>query len=419
MSTKQLDTHALSREELKAVYSISRVVLQTTTTRAALQEIIRISRPVFIFDNIVIYHIHEDKSLEPTYARSVGRGRSAEADMAWGETIAKDVVQNQEIIVRFEEIGEKTNDRTRTRLRLRYYLGLPLAANDTLLGALVFIRFGGPDYRPEQINLASFIAEHVTQLLKRQQLIEQIVRLETEQQLKHLQEDFVAAVSHDLRSPLGVIKGYTTSLLREDVKWDPKTQREFLTIIDEEADHLTALIDNLLNSSRLQAGTFKLDIHPIRLEALLMDAIRQSNTRGYSIHVQPVFKITKNRIWGDPVRLMQVFENILVNAHKYAPGSDVTVDLLWSPDNAHIQFRDTGPGIPSEYLEDIFKRFYQVPRENNAPQNGSGLGLYICREIVQSHNGEIYAESEPGKGTIMHIILPRNRPKSPEQETQP
>ena len=149
---------ALGVEELRAVYGISRIVLQTADSITALQEIIRLSRPVFIFDNIVIYQIRDGQTLEPTYARSVGRGRSAEADMAWGEAVAHEVMDTQQKVIRSEEIGKKLDDRMLDRLRLRDYLGLPLEINDQQVGALVFIRFGGPPYLPEQIDLATFNA---------------------------------------------------------------------------------------------------------------------------------------------------------------------------------------------------------------------------------------------------------------------
>jgi signal transduction histidine kinase len=409
---------ALGVEELRAVYGISRIVLQTADSITALQEIIRLSRPVFIFDNIVIYQIRDGQTLEPTYARSVGRGRSAEADMAWGEAVAHEVMDTQQKVIRSEEIGKKLDDRMLDRLRLRDYLGLPLEINDQQIGALVFIRFGGPPYLPEQIDLATFIAEHVTQLLERQHLIEQIVRLEAEHRFDRLQEDFVATVSHDLRSPLGFIKGYATSLLREDAKWDPGTRREFLTIIDEEADRLAALIDNLLDSSRLQSGTLKMDFQPIRLEALLVDAAQRAEVRKYNIKLHLDFSPTQNRVWGDPIRLMQVFDNLLTNANKYAPGSDVTIGLVWESDFAHILVSDTGPGIQPEHLNHIFKRFYRVSKDSG-PERGTGLGLYICQEIIHAHQGEIVAQSELGMGTSIHIRLPRTKPPQANQENLP
>jgi signal transduction histidine kinase len=400
--------NSLGIEELRAVYTISRVVLQSSDTSSALQEIIRLSRPVFIFDNIVIYQNQGGQFLEPTYARSVGRGRSAEADMAWGEAVAIDVLQKKEIIIRREEIGVKTNDQMQNRLNLRFYLGIPLIINHVFIGAIVFIRFGGPSFTKDQVDLAKLVAEHVTQLLERKQLVEQIVRLEAEQRFDRLQEDFVATVSHDLRSPLGFIKGYATSLLRDDIEWDPNTRREFLTYIDEEADRLSSLIDALLDSSRLQSGTLKMAFQPIRLEALLVDIVQRSKSRNYNLSFKLDFKASAHKIWGDPVRLMQVFENIITNAAKYASGSDVIIGLQWDSDNAHIIVKDTGPGIPKEHLENIFKRFYRVSQDSG-PERGTGLGLYICQEIINSHGGEIYAESE-GKGTTIHIKLPRAQP---------
>ena len=360
MTTNLEYINTLGIEEIRAVYWISRVVLQTAETATALQEIIRVSRPVFIFDNIIIYQNRGKNTLEPTYARSVGRGRSAEADMAWGEAVAEQVLQKNEIIIRREEIGEKSDDRMRDRLRLRFYLGLPLEINGVLIGALVFIRFGGPIYTPQQANLAELIAQHVTQLLERKHLVEQIVRLEAEQRFDRLQEDFVATVSHDLRSPLGFIKGYATSLLRDDTVWDLDTQREFLTYIDEESDRLSSLIDNLLDSSRLQSGTLKMSFQPIRLEALLVDIVQRSKARNYDLKIKLDFEASTHRIWGDPVRLMQVFDNLIINAAKYARGSTVTIDLIWNSENAHIIVKDAGPGIPQEHLEHIFKRFYRV-----------------------------------------------------------
>jgi signal transduction histidine kinase len=338
--------------------------------------------------------------------------------MAWGEAVAQEVLQTGNKVIRGEEIGEKSGDRMRDRLRLREYLGLPLEINDEQIGALVFIRFGGPKYLTAQIDLAEFIAEHVTQLLERMNLIEQVVRLEAEQRFDRLQEDFVATVSHDLRSPLGFIKGYATSLLREDIEWEPDTRREFLTIIDEEADRLAYLINNLLDSSRLQSGTLKMDFQPIRLEALLVDTTQRAEARNYDLKLHVDFRPSQNRVWGDPIRLSQVFDNLINNAAKYATGADVNIGLNWDADTAHIYFRDSGPGIPQEHLNNIFKRFYRVSQDSG-PERGTGLGLYICQEIIQAHRGEIFAESEIGEGTTMHIKLPRVQPVQNNQEEIP
>jgi signal transduction histidine kinase len=404
-----VDTDVLTAQEMKVVYEISRVILQVADTASALREIIRLARPVFIFDNVVLYQFHSDQTSEPSYARSVGRGRSAEADMAWGEAVANEVLYSGQKVIRKEEVGRETGDRMLDRLRLRGFLGLPLEVAGQLRGALVFIRFGGPDYESRRIVLAELIAENVAYLLDRQSMVDRIAQLEADRRLTRLQEDFVATVSHDLRSPLGFIKGYATSLLREDAHWDADTRREFLTIIDDEADRLTELIDNLLDSSRLQSGILRMDFQAVRLDKLIEDTVQRLGARNPGLSIQLMIESSARTAWVDAARLVQVFDNLLNNASKYAPGSTVLVSLDWDSEMAHISVRDNGPGIPQEHLEDVFKRFYRLP-EHSGSERGSGLGLYICREIIQAHRGRIFAESVGGEGTTMHFLLPRSKP---------
>jgi signal transduction histidine kinase len=391
----------LSIEAYKALYEIIRVILRMPKTVSALQEIVQIARPVFIFDNIVLYELKTDHTLEPTYARSVGRGRSIEADMGWGESIAREITQTGEIV----EKKHITNNAIDDRLNQQYHLGFPIKKDHKLGGALVFIRFGGPPYLSEQIQLAGLIVEQVEQLLERRYLVERVASLEAERRLDRLQEDFVAAVSHDLRTPLGFIKGYVTTLLREDAKWDSSTQNEFLSIIDDETDRLTELIDNLLDSSRLQAGILPIDPQPVQLHALLRDFVQRVSSGNYNLTFCTEIDLSPHNSCVDAGRMIQVLENLVVNAAKYAPGSKITLSLTWDEDQAHIILRDTGPGVGPEHIEEIFKRFYRVqPLQGKV--RGTGLGLYICRQIITAHHGKIFAESELGQGLTIHIHLP-------------
>jgi signal transduction histidine kinase len=399
----------LSPQALKAVYDISRVILQAVDTSAALQSIIPLARPVFIFDNAVIYQLKENGLLEPFYARALGRGRSSEADMAWGESVANEVLAQQKMIIRREDVGEREKEASPDRLHLRDFLGLPLWLGEQLKGVLVFIRFGGPQYLPEHVMLAELIAEHIMQLLERQHLVQRIASLEAERKLSRLQEEFIATITHDLRSPLGFIKGYATSLLREDVEWDQETSREFLAIIDDEADRLTELIDNLLDTSRLQSGTLRMDFQPVQLDTMLRDFAQRVRVNHATINLQLELPDRGVTIWAAPARLAQVFDNLVDNAIKYAPHAIVTIWMAEEPEQVHVILRDSGPGIPPEHLEDIFKRFYRLP-SHIATERGSGLGLFICREIIQAHGGTIYADSAPGKGTAFHILLPYTQP---------
>ncbi len=407
----------LKPQEIKAVYEISRVIFRAHDTFKALQQIITLARPVFIFDNIALYQLREDGHLEPSYARAIGRGRSSEADLTWGEVVAKEVIRQGKIINQKEEVPGPMEDPLKDRLRFRFFLGLPLRIDETLLGALVFIRFGGPDYTEDQVDLAEFIAENVTHLLERKRLIQQIASLEAKRKLDQLQEDFIATVSHDLRSPLGFIKGYATTLLREDTSWDKMTRKEFLSIIDEEADRLGELIDNLLDSSRLQAGTLRMEFRPLRIDTLLREIIQRAKAAGYQLFIQDSANLPETCVQGDSSRLVQVFDNLFRNANKYAKNSIITLSLKVAPDKVVIIFHDTGPGIPEEYLDEIFERFYRLPVHSNAGR-GSGLGLYICRQIVQAHHGKIYATSQIGKGTTFFIELPLYNNKNGDKRSE-
>jgi signal transduction histidine kinase len=401
MADKIRDPDNLNTKELDAIYAISRVVTRASELDASLDEIIGIARTVFIFDNVVLYVNRQTESIEPSYARAIGRGRNSESDLAWGEPIANDVLQDGKIVVRQEITGDFTKD----RMKDRYFLGLPLIAGDNDIGALVFVRYGGPQFTPEHTHLAEYIAGHIAQLYEHGNLVTRLSRLEAERQLERLQDDFVATVSHELRTPLGFIKGYATSLLREDAEWDEDTRREFLMIIDEETDRLKELIDNILDSSRLQSGTLRMEFQPLQIDTMLKDLSLRARSFDEKFKIEVNLETAPLKVEADPTRLVQVFDNLLSNAVKHAPNSTVNITLSTQDDHAHIKFSDQGPGIPAEDLPNIFTRFYRVPNQNKAIR-GTGLGLFICRRIINAHEGEITAESKLGEGTTFHIYLP-------------
>ena len=395
------DPESLNTQELDAIYAISRVVTRASELDASLDEIIGIARTVFIFDNVVLYVHQKADSIEPSYARAIGRGRNSESDLAWGESIAKDVLKSGKIVVRQEITGDVSKD----RMNARYFLGLPLISGDNNIGAVVFVRYGGPQFTPDHTHLAEYIAGHIAQLYEHGILITRLSRLEAERQLERLQDDFVSTVSHELRTPLGFIKGYATTLLRENANWDEVDRREFLTIIDEETDRLKELIDNLLDSSRLQSGTLRMEFQPLRLDTMLKDLPIRAKSFDEHLTIDVNLEASQLQVQADPTRLAQVFDNLLSNVVKYAPGSNVNITLSSQDNQAHIAVSDNGPGIPEENLPNIFSRFYRVPNQNRAVR-GSGLGLFICRRIINAHEGEITAESNFGEGTTFHIYLP-------------
>lgn len=394
-------TNSYSKEvENKHLYDISQSVTQNTSWKIALDEIVTLTRSIFIYDNLVVYLLTPtQKSLEVVYARAAGRGRSAEADMTWGENIANNVIQSRKLIAQ-DPLGINTKN----RLEQPFVLGIPLNIGDQCLGAIIMIRFGGPAYSQSNIHLASFIAQQIALLIERQHLREQFHQLEEQQQQYRLQDDFVSTITHELRNPLGFIKGYTTTLLRSDTQWDQATQQEFLTIIDQETDRLQELIDNLLDSARLQSGEMRMQFQLVRLDSVLNDDILRARLHHPEIKIQVNIESSILAVKGDPRRLAQVFENVINNSIKYAVGSEIVITIKSVNSDVCLTFQDFGPGIPSNYLPFIFNRFFRSPDAPNI--HGSGLGLYICKQIILAHNGQIKADSEIGKGTTVSVHLP-------------
>lgn len=391
----------LQTNDLKALYEISRLVTSGESLRPIIDQLIRLARSIFIFDNIAMFTKQTEEILEPIFARAIGRGRWLEADLTWGETVAKEVYITGQFTSRIEALPGNEQDRN----LLRYYLGLPVYISGSMGGVLVFTRFGGPPYLEDQIELANRLAFHLAQLIEYRRLNDRLTRLEERCKLGDMQEDFISMISHDLRTPLGLIKGYATTLLRGDAAWDGKTRHEFLMIINEEADRLQEMIDHLMDSSRLQAGTLSMNMQKVCLDHLIREFVKQALIRDAKIALSLEIKETNNWVQADSARIGQVFDNLLSNAVKYAPGSPIIIELGQENMMARVVVRDFGPGIPPEHMENIFRRFYRLPG-HDVHIRGVGLGLYICRQIIHAHHGEISVISQPGQGAVFQILLP-------------
>ncbi len=393
----------MDKPTLDYLHELIQIAAQAGNSRGTIEKFLSALRRHFVFDNVAVYLQDEHTaSLEIVYARAVGRARNAEADAAWGEMFASQVFAKDQVMTQDPQPNAPIQD----RLRQAYLLGLPLGENgSSTKGVLVFVRFGGPVYEDEHIRLAKISAELLSVLFERAEWRSTDSELRELRRQLQLQDDFVSTISHELRTPLGFIKGYSTSLLREDTSWDEATQREFLAIIDEEADRLSLLIENVLESARLQSKTLPLRFQPLRLESVLRDVVMRIRSRYKDLQVNMDTQQT-SPIQGDGVRIAQVFENLFTNAIKYAAGAPITISLYPKDDNVLVIFADQGPGIEPDALPLIFERFYRVRSEKSV--TGSGLGLYICKQIIHAHRGKIWAESTPGKGTTFFIELPIN-----------
>ena len=380
--------------------SYSQIISHATDWKSSINELVQIARKNIIFDNFVIYLREKDKELEVAFAKAIGRGKNFEGDIAWGEEAANQVIITKSIIHKIP-----TSDVAEGRINRPFILGLPIMAREQVFGAAILVRFGNPEFSEEDFYIARYLANNLSLLFDKHYLLEMVHYLEEKNKQALLQENFIATITHELKSPLGFIKGYTTTLLRSDASWNDNEQHDFLEIIDQETDHLETIIENIIDSARLQSGEIAINCIPTQIDTIINDVVTRAKLKAPNIRIS-VYKTEKiPLIQGDPYRLSQVFENIITNAIKYAVDSDIEITISKGKDEVIVSIRDFGPGIDTEYLDLVFNRFFRIP-STKTTIHGSGLGLYISKMIIDSHNGNIYATSIPGKGATFHVHLP-------------
>jgi PAS domain S-box-containing protein len=225
-----------------------------------------------------------------------------------------------------------------------------------------------------------------------------------------LKSTFISVVSHELRTPVSLIKGYAETLRREDAAWDTDVVRDSLAVIEEEADRLAELIENLLDASRLQAGALRLNMGEVALDRLAERLVERFRTQTRDHELVVSFPPDFPLVTGDETRLTQVLANLLSNAIKYSPGGRVTVRGSATPSQVTVSVTDAGPGIAAEDLPHVFERFYRGNPKDEAGNlidvRGVGHGLYVAKSIIEAHGGTVKVESIEGRGSTFRILLP-------------
>ena len=220
--------------------------------------------------------------------------------------------------------------------------------------------------------------------------------------------EMLAGMSHDLRTPLACIKGYVTTLLREDVAWDAETQKEFLNIIVEETDYIESLINSLLDSSTLSwKGEIELKKEPLSLPQIAKKVLRDQSYRKKNHEFIVMFPEEFPHVEADPTRIEQVLRNLVDNAVKYSKeNTQIVINGELAPGEIIISVADQGIGIGDEHLNQLFEKFFRVNSNQQEHQKGMGLGLPLARQIIINHGGRIWAKSKLNQGTTLYFTLP-------------
>ena len=237
----------------------------------------------------------------------------------------------------------------------------------------------------------------------------ELAMVAAQKELDRLKAEFSSALSHELRTPLGFIKGYATTLLRDDIVIDRGTNREFLNVIADESIKLEKMIDELLDTSRLQAGKFRIDRKPSNLGNLMKAALQRAvpilENSGHIITTDVASDNTM--VFVDAGRIEQVLFNLLDNASRYSsPSSQIRVETKTQRDEVLVMVKDRGTGIDVQELERIFAPFYRGEGSSSSRIKGAGLGLAISRGIIEAHGGRLWVESRKGHGSTFFFTLP-------------
>ena len=306
-----------------------------------------------------------------------------------------------------EALARDKEHRRRVReLAPRSRIVVPLKARGRVLGALSFMLVEGRGYTPEDLLLAEELGRRCALAIDNARLYHEA------QSAVALRDQFISIAAHELRTPLTTIRGYA-QLLHVQHERDGRPERELraLAAMVRAVDRLSALSRDLLDVSRIRTGQFALELRPLDLAALAREVVeRHADTLDGQAPSRLRIEVVAAPlpVLCDAERLEQVLSNLIENALKYSPdGGEVVVELRREDGRAELSVRDHGIGVPADALERIFELFGRAPNAAENAVTGLGLGLYICRSIVEGHGGRVWVESAGvGRGATFRVELP-------------
>jgi two-component system phosphate regulon sensor histidine kinase PhoR len=226
---------------------------------------------------------------------------------------------------------------------------------------------------------------------------------------EQMRVDFVANASHELRTPLSTLIGYTETLRERTADLDGDTQERFLAIVHDEARRMQRVVEDLISLSRIEAEKFSAPTEAVDLEQLIEVSVESAKRMAEERGTELVMAIHPDLppVAADRVQILQVLDNLIMNALRYGePGTPITVTAALEDEMVHLSVADRGEGIAPEHIKRLTERFYRVDTSRSRSLGGTGLGLSIVKHIIERHRGRLTFESELGKGTTVHVLLP-------------
>jgi two-component system, OmpR family, sensor histidine kinase KdpD len=286
---------------------------------------------------------------------------------------------------------------------------VPIRVGERRLGALLIQSPASASFDPATDRLLSAAAGQIGLAVERDRLRKESTEAEILRRTDQLRAALLNAVSHDLRTPLAAIIASAGSLRQQDVAWSDEERLSFAQAIEEEAQHLNRLVTNLLDLSRIEAGSLRPEMSWHDLPTLVDDVLERLRpiTARHTVRTRVADDLPP--VWLDPVEIGEVLYNLVENATKYAPpGSEIDIEVGRDADAARVEVLDRGPGLPAAGLPHLFEPFYRARGRPVRPA-GLGLGLAVARGLVEAHGGRIEAENRSGGGARFTFSLPMAR----------
>ncbi len=402
-------------QEARVLYELSRLIITETDRTAALSAICRRVRDTFGAESCDVL-LRDGTGLTPTAWSGAAQQPLGTADERQAAERALREARPVSLGLQLRRGGAPRIVGLRGRRAPVVYL--PMRVGDEVIGVLrVAGRVDARAVTDDELRLLQAFADQAALAADRARLLHEAAQAEALQEASRLKSALLAAVSHDLRTPLAAIKASVSSLLQPGMRWEPETQRELLAAVNEETDRLTRLVSDLLDLSRIEGGALRPELDWYDVAELVETVVARMEpvTGAHRLEVEVASDTGAARL--DYVQIGQVIANLIENAAKYAPvGTAIRVGARRLGGTIEVSVTDQGPGIPPTERERVFEKFYRAPHAGRAA--GTGLGLAICKGLVEAHGGRIWVEDAPTGGARFVFTLPVPAPV-PVTEQEP
>jgi signal transduction histidine kinase len=291
------------------------------------------------------------------------------------------------------------------KLGVRARVLAPLQLGARSIGALALSRNEPGSFYPEEIDLVTLLGRLVATAVQNLRTYEaERATVDELRRLSSLRADFVSLVSHELRSPMAAVIGSARTLQQRWRELRPEQREAFLAVIADETSRLAVLVGDVLDTSRIEAGTFAYQFADVDLVEVLRDSVAAAEVGQDEVRLTSELPPALPGVRGDAERLRQLIDNLLSNAIKYSnSGGEVLIDAHTANGHVIVRVRDSGPGIAHEHQVQIFEKF---GRAAGSAKPGTGLGLFLSRSFAEAHGGTLAVESSPGEGATFTLTLP-------------